>query len=227
MDGPPPSVEFAEAEELERLRRPAYGRDADIEGDAPAQARLSELERAEREHLTRVVDAYARGPAPVPEHVPVPELVERPLRASALDPHHVDGAFTDQDPAEGLIADSDGLDEALVAPWWRRRRWLAILGGAVVALVLIVAQVASMSHVLGDGSTPVTTGRWAEEIPPVPDGFAEGLYLPAPDYVLAVKSVGAGADRPNDMHGALDSLGISRDELTRYEDFEGPVVRDL
>ena len=58
------------------------------------------------------------------------------------------------------------------------------------------------------------------KIPPVPYGFGrEYYYVPAPDYVLAPKSVGDEADAPNDRHGILDALGISRDELTRYEDF--------
>ena len=47
-----------------------------------------------------------------------------------------------------------------------------------------------------------------------------GSYVPAPDYVLALKSVGDDADAPNDPHGTLDALGISADELRRYEDFQ-------
>ena len=46
-------------------------------------------------------------------------------------------------------------------------------------------------------------------MPPSPIGARHGLYLPAPDYVLALESVGAAADPPNDPHGTLDSLGIS------------------
>ncbi len=42
--------------------------------------------------------------------------------------------------------------------------------------------------------------------------------------MLALKSVGEDADKPNDPHGTLDALGISADELRRYEDFKG---RDL
>ena len=56
--------------ELQRLRRRAYGPDADIAGDVAAQARLSELEAAQRRQLTPVVDAAALVAAPVPERVP-------------------------------------------------------------------------------------------------------------------------------------------------------------
>jgi hypothetical protein len=48
MDAPSGPVDVAQAEELERLRRRAYGPDADIAGDAGAQARLAELEAAQR-----------------------------------------------------------------------------------------------------------------------------------------------------------------------------------
>jgi hypothetical protein len=44
MDAPRASVEFEETDELQNLRRRAYGPDADIAGDAAAQTRLSELE---------------------------------------------------------------------------------------------------------------------------------------------------------------------------------------
>ena len=92
MDDPLGSVESAESDELQRLRRRAYGPDADIAGDAAAQARLSELEAAQRAQLSPAVEA-AGVAARLPERA----------------------------PAE---------------PWWRRRRWLAILGGGIVALAL-------------------------------------------------------------------------------------------
>ena len=63
MDAPRGSVEFEESDELQRLRRRAYGPDADIAGDAAAQARLSELEAARRRQSTPVVDAAALVPA--------------------------------------------------------------------------------------------------------------------------------------------------------------------
>ncbi|MBD1540310.1 hypothetical protein HTS88_19535 [Pseudarthrobacter oxydans] len=63
MDGPLGSVEGVEAGELECLRRRAYGRDGDIAGDVAAQARLSELEAAQRRQLTPVIDAAPSVPA--------------------------------------------------------------------------------------------------------------------------------------------------------------------
>ena len=204
MDAPRGSVEFEESDELERLRRRAYGPDADIAGDAAAQARLSELEAAQRRQPTPVVDAAARVPAPVPERVPVPEPVEGPRSASTSVPQPVDGAFaehepaggsvTEQDPAEGPIADSDPIDGAPAAPWWRRRRWLVILGGAIAALALIAALVAWMSQLLADESTPIPADTSTAKMLPVPDAQRRGDYVPAPDYVLALKSVGADAD---------------------------------
>ena len=59
-------------------------------------------------------------------------------------------------------------------------------------------------------------------MPPVPDALGTRVLVPAPDYVLALESVGADADEPNDPHGTLDALGISADELRRYEDFQAP-----
>ena len=226
MDAPLGSVELEEAEELQRLRRRAYGPDADIAADAAAQARLSELEAAQRRQLTPVVDAAAGVAAPVPERGPVPEPVEGPRPAPTSVPHPVDrafaeqgsvgGAVTEQDRAEESIADSDPIDAAHAAPWWRRRRF-ALLGGAIAALALNVAVVAWMSQLLANGSTPIPAETSTAKMPPLRDGD----YVPAPDYVLALKSVGDDADAPNDRHGTLNSLGISADELRRYEDFQG------
>ncbi len=126
------------------------------------------------------------GPALVSERVPVAEPVEGPRSASTSVPQPVDGAFaehdpaggsvTGQDPAEGPIADSDPIDGPPAAPWWRRRRWLAILGVAIAALVLIAAG-AGMSQLLADGSTPIPTETATAEMPRFP--AAQGR----PDYV--------------------------------------------
>ncbi len=227
MDAPLGSVEFEEADELRRLRRRAYGPDADIMGDAAAQVRLSELEAAQRRQATPVVDAAAGVRAPAPERVPVAEPIEGAGRASTSVPQPVDGAFaehepdrrsaTEQDPAEGSIADSGPVDAAPAAPWWHRRRWiLVIVGGAIAVLALNVALVASMSQLLADRSTPMPTETSTAKMPPVPG--REPTYGPGPDYVLALESV---AVAPDDPHGILDALGISPDELRRYEDFRG------
>lgn len=46
-------------------------------------------------------------------------------------------------------------------------------------------------------------------------------YGAAPDYVLALESVGADADQPKDPHDTLDLLGLRADALRQYEDFRG------
>lgn len=161
MDDPLGSVESAESDELQRLRRRAYGPDADIAADAAAQARLSELEGAQRAQLSPAAEA-AGVAARLPERA----------------------------PAE---------------PWWRRRRWLAILGGGIVALALNGALIVWISQPVPDGGVQ----------PGAPD---DGL---GPEYVLELKSFGAEADKPKDRHGTLDSLGLSSDQMVRYQDFRG------
>jgi hypothetical protein len=179
-DDPLGSVESAESDELKRLRRRAYGPDADIAGDAAAQARLSELEAAQRGQPSPAVDA-AGVAARLPERAPA-------------------------------------------APWWRRRRWLAILGGGIAALALNGALIVWMSQPLAPEPTSIPTDSSTATTLPVPDGGVQpgapddGL---APDYVLALKSFGVEADKPKDLHGTLDSLGLSSDQLGRYQDFQG------
>jgi len=236
MDAPRGSVELEEAEELKRLRRRAYGQDADIAWDAAAQARLAELEAAQRRQQTLASDATARTPAPVPERVPVPEPVEGARASSTSVPQPVDGAFaghrpvgesvSGHDPIEGPIADPDLINEPPAAPWWRRHRWLAILGVAIAALALIAAG-AWMSQLLADGSAPIPTETVTAEMPYFPAAEGRPDYVPRPDYVLGLKSVGEVADRPHDPDGTLNALGISVDELRRYEDFQGPYSRSI
>jgi hypothetical protein len=195
MDDPLGSVAGVEAIELERLRRRAYGRDGDIAGDAAAQARLSELEAAQHRQPTPVIDPAPSVPARAAERVPVAEPVEGPRSTSTPVPQAADGA-----PA---------------APWWRRRRWLMILGGATAALALITVHVALLSQLPADEPT--------EMAPPVPAAQHRGedmdLAAPVPDFVLALKSVGADTDEPQDNLGTLDAMGLSANELRQYENF--------
>ena len=163
MDVPPGSGEFDESNELDRLRRRAYGPGADIAGDAAAQARLAELEADQR----RQPDPVGEVAAAAPEHAP---------------------------------AGSEPIDGAPAAPGWRRRRWFAILGGAVAALALIAALVAWMS-------------------PRAPDFVLAPDYEFPPDFVLALESDSVDADEPKDPHGTLNRLGLSADEMRRYEDY--------
>ncbi len=129
-------------------------------------------------------------------------------------------SVTGQHPADGSIADSDPIEGPLAAPWWRRR-WLVILCGAIAALVLIAAG-AWMSQLIGDGSTPIPTETATAEMPRFYAWPGVVPYLPAPDYVLALKSVGEDADTSIDPNGTLEGLGIDADEVSRYEDFQEP-----
>ena len=234
MDAPRGSVELERAEELERLRRRAYGRDADIAGDAAAQARLSELEAAQRRQATPVGDTATGVPAPIPERVPVAETVEGSRSAPTSVRQPVGGVFAaheragtsviEQDTAEGSTA-ADAINRAPAAPWWRRRS--SIVAGVIATLALNVAVTASISQLLADQSTPIPAETATEETPPVPDGQGGGYYVPAPDHMLALKSDGAAADQPHDPGGKLDALGISPGELKRYEDFYGPEPWDI
>ena len=106
-------------------------------------------------------------------------------------------------------------------PAWRRRRWSLVLGGALAAFALIVGYVAGVSRLLAPESTSIPNESSTATMPPVPDEFPQGFYLPRPHEILALRSVGAAADRPNDRHGVLELLGISPDELRRYADFDG------
>lgn len=205
MDVPSGPVEFEESNELEFLRRRAYGPDADIAGDTVAQARLSELEAAQRRPPAPSVDAVATASASPPERIPVPA--------------HPGGSRTE--PEKGSVATHSPDHGNTAAAWWGRRRWFVILGGAIAVLALNAALVPWMSQLIAEGSTPVPTGTPTADVPSVP--YANGRFdgpIPS-DYVLAVKSVGADADQPKDLHGTLKGLGISTDELRRYEDFLG------
>jgi hypothetical protein len=231
MDAPRGSIEFEQADELQRLRRRAYGPDADIAGDAAALDRLSELEAAQRRQATPVSDGDSGVLGPIPRRVPVAERVEGSRSASTSVAQPVGGAYAERegagtsvierDPSEGSTTDSDGINQAPAAPWWRRGRSV-LVGGAIAALALNVALTGWISQLLADESTPITAETATSEVPTVPAGQGGGPYVPAPDHVLALRSDGAAADPPKDPGGKLDALGISPDELKRYEDFRGP-----
>ncbi len=183
MDAPSGPVDVAQAEELESLRRRAYGPDSDIAAAASAQARLAELEAARR------------GPG---------ADADTPAAATA-------GPRTP--PSDGALA--EGM------PWWHHPRRLLLLGVGVTAFALVAGYAAGASGLLEATPAPAPSASAVARMPAVPDAFPQGLYPTSPHEVLALVSVGAVVDRPNDRHGALASLGISVDQLRRYEDFDG------
>ena len=148
MDVPRDSADFEETDELQRLRRRAYGPAADISGDAAAQARLSELEAAQRQERSPVVDSAAALPAPVSERLPVPvplvgsypasTSVQQPVSGASAEQPPDAGSVTDRYPAGVPIADGEPIDGALAAPWWRRRRLLPWVIAAVVVLAAAI-----------------------------------------------------------------------------------------
>jgi hypothetical protein len=64
MDAPLGSGGVEESDESERPRRRTYGPEADIAGDAAAQARLWELEATQRRQLTAAASVPGTRPAP-------------------------------------------------------------------------------------------------------------------------------------------------------------------
>ena len=148
MDVPRGSADFEETDELQRLRRRAYGPTADIAGDAAAQARLSELEAAQRRERAPVVDSAAALGGPVSERVAVSKPLEGSYPASTSVPQPVSGAYAehgaDEEPVpehdtDGVpIAESGPIDGTLSAPWWRHRRLLTWVIAAVVVLAAAI-----------------------------------------------------------------------------------------
>lgn len=149
MDAPRGLADFEESDELQRPRRRAYGPDADIAGDAAAQARLSELEATQRRARAPVVDTAAALRAPVTGRVSAPDPLEGPRPASTSVPQPVYGAPADREPDGALVAEQDPvaapadpvpIDGARSAPWWRRWRLLSwtIVGVAVLAAAIII-----------------------------------------------------------------------------------------
>ncbi|WP_163633315.1 hypothetical protein [Microbacterium sp. B35-04] len=196
MDAPRGSADFEQSDELQRLRRRAYGPNADITGDSGAQARLSELEAAERRGRTPVVDAAAALPAPVSERAPVPEPLEgsRPASTSVPQPvhgasaeHEADGgSITGQDPAGVPTADSEPIDEARSAPWWRRRR---LLPWVIAAVAVLATAIGIGVFVVGESDQPepvaqlTPQGQPANASIPVDDDVPVRYDLTVADFV--------------------------------------------
>lgn len=185
MDASGDSADFEESDELQRLRRRAYGPNADIAEDAAAQARLSELEAAQRRARAPVVDAAAVLPAPVSERVPVPDPLEASRPAPTSIPQPVNGASAEHDPDEGpvtehdpagtSIANSGPIDGALSAPWWRRRR----------SLPWVIAAVAVLSTAIGVGMFVDESNQPTPVAQLTPQGQPGNASIPVDDEVVA------------------------------------------
>ncbi|MGC5222549.1 hypothetical protein ACPW96_08100 [Micromonospora sp. DT81.3] len=117
MDTTGQSVTPGIAAELQRLRRRAYGPDADIAGDPAAQARLAALETT----IGRTTPPLRTGDDDADDAEPTPA---RAASVQAASPRPI------EEPALGRR----GIDES-APPWWRRRDILAL----AAALLLICA----------------------------------------------------------------------------------------
>jgi len=111
------SVTTGIAAELQRLRRRAYGPDADIAGDPVAQARLAALERA----IGRATPPLGTGVDEADDGEPTP------AQGASV---HAPSPAPMQEPALGRR----GIDQS-VPPWWRRPDVLAF----AAALLLVCA----------------------------------------------------------------------------------------
>lgn len=115
-----------DADELARLRRRAYGPDADITADPAAQARLAELEAA---HAGRPVAVGADA------SVPPVAATSGPLAGAREDAR--------TEPVDPFA--TPALVRAQERPARRRRTWILMAGVAITALALVAAiDIASM-----------------------------------------------------------------------------------
>ena len=201
MDAVPPP-----GEELAALRRRAYGPDADIAGDPRAQARLVDLE-----HELAARDSGAPGGALSRDSKRSATAgVDTVTADAAIEPSQAAG-----DDAEAGLAATSATSET--SPGVPARRMRRALPWVVASIATVVAAIA-LGALYVDGLTEPELETRAPEYVRIPD---RSLPQDAPDYVLALASVGADADDPRDPHGTLNRLGLSTDELRQYEDFRG------
>jgi hypothetical protein len=134
-------------------------------GDAAAQARLSELEAAQRRERA-FADAAAALGGPVSERVPAPDVLEgsrpaptsipQPVKAASAEHQHDGGSVAPQDPGGVPMAHPEPIDQALSAPWWRRRR---MLPWVIAAVAVLVTAIAIGVFVVEDSSQPEAVAR--------------------------------------------------------------------
>ena len=161
MDGPRGSVEHVSGE-LERLRRRAYAPDADIAEDAVAQARLAELERAQRRQLVPAMNAASL----------VPESAEGLTKGGEHGPIARD-AMGDEPPTDGERANGQAFDGAEApslpaavetkarGPYRGRAR--RIVPWAIAAVAALGATIAIGLLVVDEWSEPRPVARLAAQ----------------------------------------------------------------
>jgi hypothetical protein len=173
MDAPRGPADFDQSE-LQHLRRRAYGPDADIAEDAAAQARLSELEAAQRREPDPVVDDTAALPEPPEGLRPAPASVLQPGDEASVDHEPGGRPVTQRDPAGALIAGSKTADKARSAPWWRRRR---MLPWGIAAVAVLVAAIGIGVSVVEESNEPQPVARLT------PQGQPGSASIPVDDDV--------------------------------------------
>ncbi|WP_243076694.1 hypothetical protein [Microbacterium sp. SS28] len=196
MDAPRGSAGFEDSDELQRLRQRAYGPNADIAGDAAAQARLSELEATQRRAWTPVVATVAALRAPVSGRVSAPDPLEGPQPASTSVPQPINGAPVDREPDGGLVAEQDPVgtptadpgptDGARPAPWWRRRRslpWAIAAVGVLAAAIVVGVFVGEDSNQPEPVAQLTPQGSPGPASIPVDDGILVAYGLTVADFV--------------------------------------------
>jgi hypothetical protein len=152
-------------------------------GDAAAQARLSELEAAQRRERA-LADAAAALGGPVSERVPAPDVLEgsrpaptsipQPVKAASAEHQHDGGSVAPQDPGGVPIAHPEPIDQALPAPWWRRRR---MLPWGIAAVAVLVAAIGVGVSVVEESNEPQPVARLT------PQGQPGSASIPVDDDV--------------------------------------------
>jgi hypothetical protein len=166
----PPEFDSA-VDELADLRRRAYGPGGDIDADPTAQARLAELEAAERETRDGTPERDLKGHGKAPD----------PSTASSPSP-----ASTDADTPESDEAEPQPPLRARLS--WRRHPrlpWMVAAAAAVVAVVALASTVAGeLSKPHPELSFAVTDPPGDAVRPPLDSGAIDywGIENSALDY---------------------------------------------
>ena len=136
-------------DELRALRKRAYGRDADIEGDPAALRRLRELEEEAHRRLAEGPEPGERTTIPAepeaPEETPAPGI-RSSAGSGAAENAAASASGPDDEPALAGAEPADAAARDFPQPsspaWWRRRSTL--LWSAAVIAALIVGAAAAL-----------------------------------------------------------------------------------